>query len=181
METRQSSSTRAYSVERITNPDSPVTSRPQLPGRFQRLAALPTAPGLARVFVVQAAREWGLSGSCIDSAELLTSELVTNAVKQTGRVEGSPLPKTTEHVAIVCVWVRMFGAAIRIEVWDDDSTYPTPVTQSPDMESGRGLFLVEALSKRWGAYSPKGGGKVVWCEVGITEETLRRLNETEIA
>jgi hypothetical protein len=32
----------------------------------------------------------------------------------------------------------------------------------PDEDSGRGLMLVEALGKDWGAYREADGGKVVW-------------------
>jgi hypothetical protein len=34
----------------------------------------------------------------------------------------------------------------------------------PDEEGGRGLMLVETLSKDWGAYR-KDGGKVVWAQI----------------
>ena len=136
-------------------------------GRTQRLAALPTAPRVARVFVVQLVREWGLPEQCIETAELLASELVTNAVKQTGRTSGTPMPGPTEHVAVVSVWLHVVEDVLRIEVWDNDAAPPRKKELDPDTESGRGLFLVEALSKRWGVYNPKVGGKVVWCEVEI--------------
>jgi hypothetical protein len=59
--------------------------------------------------------------------------------------------------------------ALRIEVWDKDPMPPTKKEQGPDAEDGRGLFLVEMLSERWGVYSPRGGGKAVWCDVGIVQ------------
>ena len=142
--------------------------------RMIRLAALPTAPRMARVFVVQTAKEWMLPEDCIDTVELLTSELVTNAVKETGRVDGPTIPKPTEHVTVVCIWVRVVGDVLRVEVWDSDTTQPIQKPLSPDAESGRGLFLVESLSRRWGCYSPKGPGKVVWCEIGLSPDGTRR-------
>src|SRR3954469_1733761 len=63
-------------------------STPRIPQRSLRLAALPTAPHLARVFVTHAARQLQLSSECAETAELIMSELVTNAVKQVGRVTG---------------------------------------------------------------------------------------------
>jgi hypothetical protein len=48
------------------------------------LAALPTAPGCARGHVRTVAHEWGLR-HLADTAELLTSELVTNAVQASQR------------------------------------------------------------------------------------------------
>lgn len=139
--------------------------------RSLRLAALPTAPGVARAFVAGAVRAWRLPGECAQTAELLVSELVTNAVKQTGRVEGSPTPGPTEYVAIVRVRVRLVRDVVRIEVWDNDQTRPEPAEQSPDAESGRGLFLVEALSQRWGVFTSSVSGKVVWCEVATVQTT----------
>jgi len=137
--------------------------------RSLRLAALPTAPGVARVFVTGAVRAWNLSGECAETAELLASELVTNAVKQTGRVKGPPTPGPTEPVAIVRVRVRFIRNVIRLEVWDNDQSPPRPAEQSPDAEGGRGLFLVEALSQHWGVFTPPVGGKVVWCEVATVQ------------
>jgi hypothetical protein len=35
-------------------------------------------------------------------------------------------------------------------------------------ESGRGLFLVQAFSERWGSYAtPRMGGKIVWTLCGL--------------
>jgi hypothetical protein len=50
------------------------------------LAALPTAPGCARDHVRSLAHEWGLPGLA-DTAELLVSELVTNAVQASERLK----------------------------------------------------------------------------------------------
>lgn len=124
---------------------------------------------MARAFVTLAVREWGLPEPCAETAELVTSELVTNAVKQTGRADGPPTPGPTEQVAVISVWVHVVGVVLRIEVWDNDTTPPQKREQRPDAENGRGLFLVEALSKRWGAYTPNVGGKVVWAEVGFEQ------------
>lgn len=55
-----------------------------------------------------------------------------------------------------------------VEVWDSDITAPTPSDETDSAaESGRGLFIVEALSRRWNFYRPEGGGKWVWAELGI--------------
>ena len=37
-----------------------------------------------------------------------------------------------------------------------------------DAENGRGLMLVDALSKEWSYFFPPGGGKVVYCFLEIT-------------
>jgi anti-sigma regulatory factor (Ser/Thr protein kinase) len=148
-------------------------------GRTHRLAAMPTAPRLARVFVRQVARDWKLPEQCAETVELLVSELVTNAVKQTGRVVGPPTPGATEHVAVVVLRLRVVGTALRIEVWDNDPMPPKKADQDPDSENGRGLVLVEALSEQWGCYVPTGGGKVVWCEVKLLAHEEHEPGELE--
>jgi hypothetical protein len=64
---------RAATAMQPTTDQVPCPRRTELP-----LAALPTAPGVARGHVRSVAREWGLAGLA-DTAELLVSELVTNA------------------------------------------------------------------------------------------------------
>jgi anti-sigma regulatory factor (Ser/Thr protein kinase) len=138
-------------------------------GRMLRLAALPTAPGLARTFIVHTLHTWPVSNDCRESLELLASELVTNAVRHTGRVDGPPTPLPTEPVAVIGLQVRLLGPVVRLEVWDSNSAPAVVVAQSSDAEGGRGLFLVENLSKAWGSYVPRAGGKVVWCDIDRTE------------
>jgi hypothetical protein len=59
-----------------------------------------------------------------------------------------------------------------IEVWDGNVQLPVPRVLENDFpefdaESGRGLFLVETLSERWGWYPTRNRrGKVTWCELG---------------
>ena len=106
------------------------------------LGALPTAVPCARLHARQLVREWGLDGLA-ETAELLVSELVTNAVQAMARQEG--------HAA---VRLQLFGdnTRVRIEVWDADPRPPAPRDPGedgiPDLEAagGRGLFLVAALS-----------------------------------
>jgi anti-sigma regulatory factor (Ser/Thr protein kinase) len=118
--------------------------------RFRRrssllLGALPSAVPCARLHARQVLWEWGLS-EVAEVAELLLSELVTNAV-QAARATVNDMP----------VNVRLSANRDRllIEVWD--SNVQPPVLHGPendfpalDAESGRGLFLVETLSERWG-------------------------------
>ena len=147
----------------------PIKPSTSAPTHTLRLAALPTAPHLARIFVTTTARQWQVNPLCIEVAELLVSELVTNAVKQTGRFEGPPTPRPTERVAVVIVRVRLTdGALLRLDVWDHDQSPPVLAEQDEAAETGRGLFLVDALAQRWGCDSPAGcgmNGKVVWAEV----------------
>ena len=125
------------------------------------LGALPSAVPCARLHARQVPWEWSLSESA-ETAELLLSELVTNAV-QGARAIVSDLP----------VNVRLSANRDRllIEVWDGNVRPPVArvlVNGFPevDAENGRGLFLVEMLSERWGWYPTQNPeGKVTWCEL----------------
>jgi anti-sigma regulatory factor (Ser/Thr protein kinase) len=129
------------------------------------VAAMPTAPGLARSFVRHALGVWGLGGLA-DSAELVASELVTNAVKATGK----PVPQGSYvdvwDLAVIAVELRVNGRGLRVAVEDSSREQPVPQTVDADAEGGRGLFLVATLSTRWGVL-PLQGGKVTWAELAL--------------
>ena len=136
-------------------------------GRAVRLSALPGAPKQARAFVVGALGQWHVSPETIEAAELIASELVTNAVLHTGRVDGLPEPGPTETVKVIRVRVGIVLGNVVIEVWDN-STEPPILNSNPldaNAEGGRGLFLVGELSKDWGYSLLKFGGKVVWASI----------------
>lgn len=108
----------------------------------------------ARTFVNETLGAWGLQ-RITDIAQLLTSELVTNAVRH-ARSED------------VDVTVRQEDEAVRVEVHDSSREPPTPREAGPEAESGRGLQLVAALSRAWGV-KPIPTGKTVWFELDIDE------------
>jgi anti-sigma regulatory factor (Ser/Thr protein kinase) len=121
------------------------------------LAAIATAPSCARGHARAVAHEWGLS-ELADTAELVTSELVTNAVQASGRLRARAGPPI---VPVVRLWLVSDRISIVIHVWDGSGEMPARQDGAPDQESGRGLMLVGNLAKDWGAYR-KAGGKVVW-------------------
>lgn len=128
------------------------------------LAAVPAAVGRSRAFVRHVLYQWRLA-HLTETAELLTSELVTNAVEATGTSDVSPRCAVVGDVHLIEVRV-VLAECLFVGVWDRDARLPVP--QEPDLgaESGRGLFLVDFLSKRWGYYHPPvTGGKVVWYEI----------------
>jgi anti-sigma regulatory factor (Ser/Thr protein kinase) len=129
---------------------------------YLELGALLTASACARLHTKQLLWEWGLA-RLAGSSVAVVSELVTNAYETTVRRQlGTP----------ICFRLSSNGRQVLIEVWDADPTPPQPpaldVSNLPlaDEESGRGLFLVAALSERWSCYAVSAeGGKVVWAEV----------------
>ena len=112
------------------------------------LARSPVAPGEARRFVRSALTE--VDVPMIDAVELLTSELVTNAVVH---AESEP------HLVLV-----LHADRIRVEVHDADPDLPSRRKPDEARPGGRGLMLLDQLASSWGA-APSGGGKVVWFEV----------------
>lgn len=102
------------------------------------------------------AREFLRAGKCeahqsrvLDRAELLTTELVTNAVRH-----GGP-PITVE---LGCDG----SAGMTVKVTDGNAE--SPLLQHADVldESGRGVMLVDLLSDEWGVDQRPGDGKTVW-------------------
>jgi two-component sensor histidine kinase len=110
-------------------------------------------------------REWGQE-SMVETAELIVSELVTNAVRATTGPEGRPRYDDASGLPVVHLRLSSDRVHVIAEVWDTGTGTPTPEHSEPDQESGRGLMLVQALCERWGwEIVPGRAGKVVWAEL----------------
>jgi len=142
----------------------------------------PRAPRIARKTLRAVLPAYGMS-ELLDSAELLTSELVTNAYLHT------PGPAALR--------LRAIGGedapGVRVSVWDTDPHIPDPFDKPPgrrgplnrvpdQADSGRGLILVRQWADSWGAL-PLGdglfgcGGKLLWFELGaMSTYEARRLS-----
>jgi len=127
------------------------------------LRALPASVGCARLVTKSTLHGWRLGG-LTETAELLVSELVTNAVRastprghrqrETGQAARPPLLR---------LWLTSDGRSVLIQVWDGDRHHPVRRDPGPDAEAGRGLLLIETLSTQWGWYVlDEQGGKIVW-------------------
>ncbi len=94
---------------------------------------------------------WQVSGTRLDDAALVLSELVGNAVR---------------HAEGPCLQVRLrrSGEVLRIAVHDGSPVPPLLREASWEDESGRGMHIVDALSRSWG-WEPCPTGKVVWADV----------------
>ncbi|GLW52409.1 SpoIIE family protein phosphatase [Kitasatospora phosalacinea] len=100
-----------------------------------------------------ALRRWGVP-DLIDTAELLSSELVTNAIRHTDR----------DAMFTARLYQENGRARLRVEVEDESDLWPTRRTPGEQASSGRGLMLVEALADTWGV-EPRGSGKRMWFEL----------------
>lgn len=119
----------------------------------RRLVANPAAPGLARELLVEACRDWKVP-ELLDDAEVVVTELVSNAVRHAGG----------ELVLNVALGKRFLHVSLR-----DGSPTP-PRRRIPDAYrgGGRGLILIDALASGWGS-TPVPGGKVVWATLPLPD------------
>jgi anti-sigma regulatory factor (Ser/Thr protein kinase) len=120
------------------------------------VTGMPEQVSRARAFVAGLADQTALGRDAVDTAALLTSELVTNAVLHTssGGSQGA-----------VTVVVIDGPGGLMVEVIDDGSPYTGPEVQGDRYASqGHGLFLVEQLASRWG-YLRDAAGTTVWFEL----------------
>ena len=113
-------------------------------------AAVPVARALVRTALAELEH-----GADCDTAELLTAELVANAVEHTAG--DTPIELVVELLPTGC----------QVEVHDPDPAPPGHLTQpdardpDPWQEHGRGLLLIRALSSSCG-HRPTESGKAVW-------------------
>ncbi|MEU7690967.1 ATP-binding protein [Microbispora hainanensis] len=151
---------------------SPFPSQEGRRTAYKVFGSAATAPRRARAFVRCQLRGWELA-DLAETAELVVSELVTNAVRATDAVVSPPMASSMFPVALRTVALRVRVAPGRrslfIEVWDVSDREPVPDGDAGGElgESGRGLVLVGSLARRWGHYSAPDRGKIVWCELAI--------------
>jgi anti-sigma regulatory factor (Ser/Thr protein kinase) len=140
------------------------------------LAAVPTAVGAARRYVRSELASAGLA-ALIEDAELVASELVTNAIKATGVMATEPTWVELEGLAVIRIRLCFAKSSVFIEVWDHDATQPKPKVATADDVSGRGLLIVTSLCVRWNVRRVPAGGKVVWAE--LTKPVPQKLPRRE--
>lgn len=112
----------------------------------------PRSVGRAREYARTQLVSWGLE-PLVDTAELLVSELVTNALRYG---EGEIRLRLLLDRTLVC------------EVWDAGLVQPRRRRARDTDEGGRGLQLVGLLSAAWGSRrTPR--GKTVWFELPLPD------------
>jgi anti-sigma regulatory factor (Ser/Thr protein kinase) len=110
-----------------------------------------TTPAAARRFVRAALESVEADPVVIDTAELLTDELVTNAIVHAG---------CKAHL-----FIRALKGVVRVEITDPDDRLPAMAAPDPDALNGRGLIIVNGLASAWGVERTTEGGKTVWFEL----------------
>ncbi|MFE9452677.1 ATP-binding protein [Streptomyces sp. NPDC006739] len=141
-----------------------------LPDTWVYALRLPHDPRAARVarMTVRAALNGHGRGEILDTVELLTSELVTNAYRHTNG------PASLRLTALA-------DGRLRVGVWDSHPRIPAPFGEPPwgrvppaptEAEGGRGLRLVQEYADSWGGWPigdgplERAAGKLLWFEVG---------------
>jgi serine/threonine-protein kinase RsbW len=123
-----------------------------IPGRGEQVR-------VARAFVAGVLRELAAPDEAVlDNAILLTSELVTNAIRHS---------RSGESGGSVGLMVVAVPGGIRVEVTDSGSAASSPVVKQDSYTcDGHGLFLVEAVATEWGCRRT-GAATTVWFGLGL--------------
>ena len=133
--------------------------------RTALLPSVASSVGAARRLVADALTAAGIDVDVIDTALLLTSEVVTNAVLHA---------RTDVNLTVHA------DSGVRVEVSDRSAALPRPRRHAAESITGRGLDLVEALATSHGV-SPAvdGAGKTVWFTLGSPDTTESKLPTPE--
>lgn len=120
---------------------------------FDRLVAFPSSLVSARRarHLVRGMVTPYLPATKLDTIELLTSEVVTNAVVHAG---SNPIVEVTAE-----------SGTVRISVQDQNPAWPMPKDVAEDATSGRGMVLVDVMADAWGVERIADDGKRIWFEV----------------
>ncbi|WP_245834086.1 ATP-binding protein [Streptomyces aidingensis] len=133
-------------------------AEPMAPGGLLsfRLAAVQTSAAEARRRTVEQLTAWCAPGVVCDNAQLVMSELVTNALRHT----------CSEWVRCE---LRRDDDVLRVAVSSEGpGPQGPPAPAGEEEESGRGLLLVVALSIGWGVRrSESGRGHTVWADLDL--------------
>ncbi|WP_244178913.1 ATP-binding protein [Streptomyces rubellomurinus] len=147
-------------LERLSSAELEEMYSPRLCGQSSpnevRLPSRPASAKVARRLVLSALASWGLHQH-LEAGELLTSELVANAVRHAGG-------------RTIGLYVGRKPGWVRIEVRDSSRSLPCMILAEPRPvnERGRGLKVVDDLADRWGAdLLPRGKG--VWFELKVRD------------
>ena len=140
-----------------------MTAKPiacvQLPPSLESVPA-------ARSCTTAALRAWGLTSTLLDDVALLLTELTANAIRHAHGIVG--------------VEIALNGDRLTVRVCDEDDSQPRVGEAGADDESGRGLWLVDAIADRWG-WEAGEPGKVVWFELTTPASACRISPEPAVA
>ncbi|WP_367180030.1 ATP-binding protein [uncultured Phycicoccus sp.] len=121
-----------------------------------RVPADPASVRIVRHEIVQDLLNRDLDEEIVGEAEMVASELLTNAVRH-----ARPLSDGTIRVR----W-KIRAEVVEVEVTDGGgATVPKPAPRTVWLSSGRGLRIVRSLAHEWGVTEDR-TGNVVWATLG---------------
>lgn len=139
-----------------TAPSPPAT--PAMPETQWRLSHGPRSAGRARALLRAQLTDWNIDDDIADTAELLLSELMSNAIRHARTPTGRQIG----------VRVAQYDGRLRVEVADANNARPERRRAKADDEQGRGLAIISALAARWGCCPRLHGiGKATWAEIPL--------------
>ncbi|MFK4146371.1 ATP-binding protein [Streptomyces sp. NPDC004065] len=135
---------------------------------FLRLPRTARSVSVTRRHVGLAVRSWRAGSSLADRLLLVVSELVSNAVQHSAL----PRPASPDGVRpYIELALHLLGDHVRVEVFDAGHALPVHRPVGEYAESGRGMQIVRHCTRRWGADRLCAGGKIVWCDVALEENS----------
>jgi anti-sigma regulatory factor (Ser/Thr protein kinase) len=111
----------------------------------------PIASRQAHRVLEWALRDWVVERETADNTRVVLSEIVTNAL--------------THSLEVFHLALGFDGDHVLVEVWDGGDGIPQVGLPESLAVNGRGMFLVDALSKEWGVRPDAEGGKTVWAKI----------------
>ncbi|MFF4339321.1 ATP-binding protein [Kitasatospora sp. NPDC001540] len=131
-------------------------------------ADTPDAVGWARRHTAEVLRHRWVPADTIDTARLIVSELLTNAVRHTQADQEVSPYSPLSPACTVALTLQLGGGRLLPQVQDHDSRPSLVKKAGEEAESGRGVFPVEARSERWGYYCPpEPDGKIARSELTV--------------
>ena len=125
-----------------------------------RLRHEPMAVGVARRRVCAELSEAGVPPPVLDDLEVVLSELMGNSVRHARPIAGG----------VLLVGWRVANGEVSVRVTDGGSpSRIEPRESSPMADSGRGLQIVERLSRAWGVTEHAGALRTVWAVLSLHE------------
>jgi anti-sigma regulatory factor (Ser/Thr protein kinase) len=109
----------------------------------------------ARRFAAGVLKRWGCDS---DDVTLAIGELASNAVLH-----------ARTHFTVI---LSLSGERLTVAVADHNPRLPVAVKPPPGAISGRGLVLVEAVSRAWGVRPEASGRKLIWAEFVVSTRAV---------
>ncbi len=113
------------------------------------LAALPSAAYWARHYARDVLMQWGINGDVVDSAQLVTTKLINNAIADETRADGPLGPAGLAGAEQIAFDLHRLPDRIRIAVYDSKPAPPQVLDAGPADESNRDMKIISSLCMRW--------------------------------